>query len=74
MSGAETVKGHEEPLDIWPSTSPWQRIVLYLMGPDTRDPGPPSGIRNQEKHSKYSKVGSENNKLGVLLLLSETVG
>lgn len=34
-----------------------------------------SGIRNHEKHSKYSKVGGENNKLGVLLLLlSETIG
>lgn len=74
MSGAGAVKGREELLDTWPPTSPRQYVLLYLMGTDAR--GPELLWWNQKLGEALSilKSGGENNKLGVLLSLSETVG
>lgn len=68
------MKGREEPLDTWPPTAPWQYVLLYLMGTDA--PGPELLRWNQKPGETLSilKSGGENNKLGVLLSLSETVG
>lgn len=68
------MKGREEPLDTWPLTSPWQYVLLYLMGTDAR--GPELLWWNQKPGETLSilKSGGENNKLGVLLSLSEAVG